>query len=179
MSLIKKRASETVQQIKDLARAGDWVEAKRLVDTLPPTPDNTRLKERIEKQLFIATGEVPAVMEGSMALFDADSDVAAVPAPTPAAKVKRLVDGIPSYLAIRVVGNLVNGIGAIMIVFGVASAAAGIIIDSSLIATGIMIIVSGLFSMASGSTMLMFVDIAQNTFHTNKLLARLLERDRE
>lgn len=180
MSLIndqRKRAQQTVQQIKDLARAGDWVEAKRLADTLPSTPDNNKLRERIAKQLFIATGEVPSVMEGSMALFDADDEVATTPAPPPAAKVKRMENGIPSYMPIRIVGNLVNGIGAIMILIGVILAAAGIIIDSTLIATGITIIISGLFSMASGSMMKLFVDIAQNTFRTNNLLARLLEQD--
>jgi hypothetical protein len=170
-----KRNNQIVQQIKDFARAGQWQEAKNLVDTLPSTPDNIRLKERVEKQLYIATGEVPAVMEGSMALADADGEIADVQAV--AFKEKVYMTPIPAYLPIRVVANLVYGIGCLMIMAGVAAFAAGIVMDSSLIATGITFIVSGLFSAASGSTMLMFVDIARNTFRTNNLLIRLLERD--
>lgn len=72
----KRQQQQLIQQIRDLARAGQWQEAKRLVDTLPETPDTIKMKERIEKQLFIATGEVPTVMEGSMALLDSELDEA-------------------------------------------------------------------------------------------------------
>lgn len=91
MSLLrdqKKRGNQAVvQQIKDLARAGKWQEAKNLVDTLPPTPDNIKLKERVEKQLYITTGEVPAVMEGSMAMADDDLDAALLEMGKPAPHV--------------------------------------------------------------------------------------------
>lgn len=90
----KRQQQQLIQQIRDLARNGDWQEAKRLADTLPDTPDNAKMKERIEKQLFIATGEVPAVMEGSMALLDSGLDEAlleGVPVVTKRAP-KRVVD---------------------------------------------------------------------------------------
>jgi hypothetical protein len=77
MTMMRKRGNQAlVQQIRDLARAGNWQEAKKLADTLPSTPDNIRLKEKIEKQLYITTGEIPAVMEGSMALADDEIDEA-------------------------------------------------------------------------------------------------------
>lgn len=96
MSLLRNQKNRgnlaVVQQIKDLARAGKWQDAKNLADTLPPTTDNIKLKERVEKQLYITTGEVPAVMEGSMALADDDLDAAppeisAPVIPTPKKKV--------------------------------------------------------------------------------------------
>lgn len=93
MSLLrdqKKRGNPAViQQIKDLARAGKWQDAKNLADTLPSTPDNIKLKERVEKQLYIATGEVPVVMEGSMALADDDLDAALLEMATPVTRTPK------------------------------------------------------------------------------------------
>lgn len=185
MSLLrdqKKRGNPAVvQQIKDLARAGKWQEAKNLVDTLPSTPDNIKLKERVEKQLYIATGEVPSVMEGSPVLadeaVDAEMDAALLTAIVKR-KSRQTEDEIPAYMPIRIVGNLVYGIGVFAIVVGVASlAAAPVLGDGSLAGTGFTAIISGLFSMASGSMMKLFVDMAQNTFRTNRLLVQLLYKD--
>jgi hypothetical protein len=189
MSLIKKRASETVQQIKDLARAGDWVEAKRLVDTLPPTPDNTRLKERIEKQLFIATGEVPAVMEGSMALFDADSDVAtpSIRATTSAAamKPKRETAGVPKYYALYAVAFLLYGLGFLSILGGIITLFVppsryelyGQMYTMSYAGPGLMAIVSGIGMVVAGEIWRVFRDMARNTALTTILLQRLVDKD--
>ena len=183
MSLIKKRANETLQQVKDLARAGDWVEAKRLADTLPRTPDNLRLQERIAKQLFIATGEVPAVMEGSMALFEADSDVAAAPSPTP--KVKRQTSGIPNYYALYAVAFLLYGLGFLAIFGGIITLFIpptqyemfGEMYTMSYTGAGLTAIASGIGMVVAGEIWRVFRDIARNTSATTILLQRLIDKD--
>lgn len=177
----RKRNLQIIQQVKDLARDGKWLEAKRLVDSLPRTADTIKLKERIEKQLFIATGEVPQVMEGSMALADADDSTADVQAS--ALKQKVSMTPIPSYWIVRAVAYLIYGGGGIVTFIGVISLFIGLSSNSSYqdaqLASGFAIFISGFFTMASGATMLMFVDIARNTFRANNLLIRLLERGSE
>jgi hypothetical protein len=182
----RKRANQTVQQIKDLARAGEWVEAKRLADTLPKTPDNTRLQERIAKQLFIATGEVPSVMEGSLALFDADSDVAAASAvPTPAAKIKRDVSAVPKYYALYAVAFLLYGLGFLSILGGIITLFIppseyelyGQMYTMSYAGAGFAAIASGIGMVVAGEIWRVFRDMARNTAATTMLLQRLVDKD--
>lgn len=178
----KRQHQQLIQQIRDLARAGQWQEAKRLADTLPETPDTMKMKERIEKQLFIATGEVPTVMEGSMALLDSELDEALLEGiPVVARKPKPAESDIPAYMPIRIVAYLVYGGGILAICFGIALFFSGFFVESYYRSmqhgSGFTVFLSGLFTMGSGSMMLMFVDIAQNTFRTNRLLVQLLYKD--
>lgn len=189
MTMMRKRANETVQQIKDLARAGDWVEAKRLVDTLPQTPDNIKLRERIEKQLFIATGEVPAVMEGSMALYDADSDVASPSMRTTtsaaAMKPKREVGAAPGYFALYAVALAFYAFGFLSILGGIIALFLpgaeyelyGQMYTMSYVGPGLMAIATGIGLVVSGEVWRVFRDIARNTSATTILLQRLVDKD--
>jgi hypothetical protein len=114
MSLLneQRKRNQTMQQVKELARSRQWAEAKKLVDTLPDTPDVLRIRNSIEKQLFIATGEVPSVMENSMAAADMDED-AAVKVPAP--KTKRTSDKPPLNIA----NAVIHLVSALLLAWGV------------------------------------------------------------
>lgn len=102
MSLLneQRRRNQTMQQVKELARSGQWAEAKKLVDTMSDTPDVIRIRNSIEKQLYIATGEVPAVMEGSPAIAESGDDLTAwVASDTPPKKAKRADDKTSLHVA--------------------------------------------------------------------------------
>jgi hypothetical protein len=114
MSLLneQRKRNQTMQQVKELARNGQWAEAKKLVDTLPNSPDVLRIRNSIEKQLFIATGEIPSVMENSMAAAEMDED-AAVKAPAP--KTKRTSDKPP----LNVANAVIHLVSALLLAWGV------------------------------------------------------------
>lgn len=184
MSLLneQRKRNQTMQQVKELARNGQWAEAKKLVDTLPNSPDVLRIRNSIEKQLFIATGEVPSVMENSMAVVDMDNDTETA-APTPVVKVKRTVGDIPSYMPIRIAAYLIYGVGimamtAAVLLFFISFTEASYYGDATR-ANALTFFVGGFFTISSGGMMLMFIDIARNTFLTNQLLARMIDKSSE
>lgn len=185
MSLLneQRRRNQTMQQVKELARSGQWAEAKKLVDTMPDTPDVIRIRNSIEKQLFIATGEVPSVMENSMAVVDMDESIGTKPPTLSALKAKRTVGDIPSYMPIRIAGYLVYGIGvmamtAAVLLFFISFTESSYYGDATR-ANALTFFVGGFFTISSGGMMLMFIDIARNTFLTNQLLARLIDKSTE
>jgi hypothetical protein len=117
MSLLneQRKRNQTMQQVKELARAGQWQEAKKLVDTLPDTPDVIRVRERIEKQLYIATGEVPAVMEGTPVVVDTDEDLTSWVASDAPPKVKRKSDKPPLNIA----NAVIHLVSALLLAWGI------------------------------------------------------------
>lgn len=116
----KRQQQQLVQQIRDLARNGQWQEAKRLADNLPDTPDNAKMKERIEKQLFIATGEVPAVMEGSMALLDSELDEALLEG-VPIARKPDKKPTNPVSLNINIINIALHILSALILLWGITT----------------------------------------------------------
>jgi hypothetical protein len=184
MSLLneQRKRNQTMQQVKELARNGQWAEAKKLVDTLPNSPDVLRIRNSIEKQLFIATGEVPSVMENSMAVADMDNDTETA-VPTPVVKAKRTVGDIPSYMPIRIAGYLIYGVGILAMAIAVFGFMSSFTVESyyadAARATAFTIFVGGFSAVASGGMIFMFIDIARNTFITNQLLARLIDKSSE
>lgn len=180
MSLLneqRKRNNEKLQQVKELARNGQWAEAKKLVDTLPNTPDVVRIRNGIEKQLFIATGEIPSVMENSMAAVDMDERGAK--SPNLALKTKRADDIIPTYMPIRIPAGIIYFVGIFSSTLSVIVFFLSFIISDLDAGTAFIGAISGLFVMASGAMMFMFVDIARNTYITNQLLRRLADKTGE
>lgn len=185
MSLLneQRKRANTLQQVKELARAGQWVEAKKLVDTLPDTADVIRIRNGIEKQLFIATGEVPSVMENTYAVAEMDESVGTKPTAPPAPKAKRTADDIPSYMPIRIAGFLIYGAGvmamtAAVLIFLISFTEESYYGDATR-GNALVYFVGGFFTISSGGMMLMFVDIAKNTYVTNRLLSRLLDKSGE
>lgn len=69
----KRQQQQLIQQIRDLARNGQWQEAKQLAVKLPNTPETTKMKERIEQQLLITTTEARAVTEDRTPLVSAST----------------------------------------------------------------------------------------------------------
>jgi hypothetical protein len=185
MSLLneQRKRNQTMQQVKELARAGQWQEAKKLVDTLPDTPDVIRIRNSIEKQLYIATGEIPAVMEGTPVVADTDEDLTSWVTSPSALKTKRTVGDIPSYMPIRIAGYLIYGVGVMamtgsVLLFLISFTEASYYGDATR-ANAFVSFVGGFSAVASGGMIFMFIDIARNTFITNQLLARLLDKSSE
>lgn len=183
MSLLndqRRRKAQILQQVKELARQGQWQEAKSLIDTLPDAPDVTRIRERIGKQLFVATGEVPTVMEGGLAVADMDEDTAWIEGSAQASKIGHVPDEIPTYAPIRFAAFVIYGVGAITGGFSVLLLITAFVnSDSSGVGTSIAGIVSGLFIVASSAMMPMFIDIARNSFISIQLLKRIADKDNE
>ncbi len=65
MSLIQKQVKlrQQLQRVKELAREGEFKEAKVILDTLPDNPDVEKLRLRVNKRLYVATGAMPALDE--------------------------------------------------------------------------------------------------------------------
>lgn len=178
MTLLNKsmRQNQILQQVKELAQEGRWQDAKELIDTLPSSPEVDKIRVKISKQLFITTGEIPAIMEGSMALADAQGDDDST-----IAKFKRTMQQAPGYWPVRIAAYLIYGGGVLAMTFGVAMIIMGFLNRDSFYGgiqatNGFVAVISGFFTLVSGAMLLMFVDIARNTFTTNHLLQRLLDR---
>lgn len=178
MSLIQQQVKlrQQLQRVKELAREGEFKQAQAILDTLPDNPDVEKLRARVNKRLYVATGEMPALEEDKPVVDShtvAEQAQEAIAQGTP---VKKAMPRVPGYWTVKFFAVLLVGVGLFAGVIGVLIGILGIGIGGG---TGIAIplIVAGVPMFVSGSMMLLFVDIARNTFEMKYLLLLIAERE--